>query len=84
MDIMTFSLMTSMTALTGSHYEGCSVSYERVEMSFHCLHEHQYIVDIDFFGVRLIFISPMNTKSGIFTRGFATRENAAFGIHSMK
>ena len=63
MDIMTFSLMTSVTALTGSHYEGCLVSYERVDMLFHCLYEHQYIVDIDFFGVRLIFIPPMNIKS---------------------
>ena len=26
----------------------------------------------------------MNTKSGIFTRGLATRENTAFGVHSMK
>ena len=26
----------------------------------------------------------MNTKSGIFTRGLATRENKAFGVHSMK
>ena len=23
----------------------------------------------------------MNTKSGIFTRGYATRENTAFGAH---
>ena len=37
-----------------------------------------------FSGVRLIFISLMNTKSGIFTRGFATRENTAFGVHSVK
>ena len=37
-----------------------------------------------FSGVRLIFISLMCTKSGIFTRGFATRENTAFGVHSMK
>ena len=28
--------------------------------------------------------SLMNTKSGIFTRGFATRENTAFGVHSVK
>ena len=35
-------------------------------------------------GVRLIFISLMNTKSGIFTRGFATRQNTAFDVHSMK
>ena len=27
------------------------------------------------------FISLMNTKSGIFTRGFATRENTAFVVH---
>ena len=37
-----------------------------------------------FSGVRLIFISLMTTKSGIFTRGFATRENTALGVHSMK
>ena len=37
-----------------------------------------------FSGVRLIFISLMNTKSGIFTRGFATHENTAFGVHSVK
>ena len=37
-----------------------------------------------FSGVRLILNSLMNTKSGIFTRGFATRENTAFGVHSVK
>ena len=37
-----------------------------------------------FSGVRLIFISLMNTESGIVTRGFATRENTAFGVHLMK
>ena len=26
----------------------------------------------------------MNTKSNIFTRGSATRENTAFGVHSVK
>ena len=26
----------------------------------------------------------MNTKSGIFTRGSAFRENTAFGVHSVK
>ena len=36
------------------------------------------------YGVKLIVISLMNTKSGIFTRGFATRENTAFGVHSVK
>ena len=41
--------------------------------------------NLTFSGVRLIFISHMNTKSGIFTRlAFATRENTAFGVHSMK
>ena len=30
------------------------------------------------------FISLMNTMSGIFTRGFATRENTAFVVHSVK
>ena len=38
----------------------------------------------DFFSVRLIFISLTNTKSGIFTTGFATPENTASGVHSMK
>ena len=38
----------------------------------------------DFFSVRSIFISPINTKSGIFTRGSATRENTTFGVHSVK
>ena len=32
----------------------------------------------------LIFISLMNTKSSISTRGEATRENTAFGVHSVK
>ena len=35
----------------------------------------------DFSSARLIFISLMNTKRGIFTRGFVTRENTAFGVH---
>ena len=30
------------------------------------------------------FISLMNIKSGIFTRGFATRKNSAFGVYSVK
>ena len=34
--------------------------------------------------VRLIFISLMNTKTGIFSRGFTTHENTAFGVYSMK
>ena len=38
----------------------------------------------DFFSVRSIFISLMNTKSNIFTRGSATRENTTFGVHSVK
>ena len=37
-----------------------------------------------FFSVRSIFISFMNTKSYIFTRGSATRENTTFGVHSVK
>ena len=37
-----------------------------------------------FSGVRLIFISLMNTKTGIFSRGFTTHENTAFGVYSMK
>ena len=37
-----------------------------------------------FSGVRLIFISIMNTKTGIFSRGFTcTHENTAFGVYSM-
>ena len=39
---------------------------------------------IDFFSVRSIVISLMNTKSNIFTRGSATRENTTFGVHSVK
>ena len=35
-------------------------------------------------GVRLIFILLMNTKTGIFSRGFTTHENTAFGVYSMK
>ena len=31
-----------------------------------------------------MFISPMNTKSGIITHGFGTHENTAFGVHSVK
>ena len=38
----------------------------------------------DFFSVRSFFIFLMNTKSGIFTRGFAIRENTAFVVHSVK
>ena len=38
----------------------------------------------DFFSERSFFISLMNTKSGIFTRGFASRENTAFVVHSVK
>ena len=34
--------------------------------------------------VRSFFISLMNTKIGIFTRGFANRENTAFVVHSVK
>ena len=40
--------------------------------------------NISFFIVRSIFVSHMNTKSGISTRGSATRENIAFGVHSKK
>ena len=38
----------------------------------------------DFFSERSVYISLMNTKSGIFTRDFATRENTAFVVHSVK
>ena len=32
----------------------------------------------------VVFFSLMNTKSDILTRDFATRENIAFGVHSVK
>ena len=38
----------------------------------------------DFFSVRSNFMSLMNTKSGIFTCGYATRDSTAFGVHSVK
>ena len=38
----------------------------------------------DSFSERSFFISLMDTKSGIFTRGFVTRENTAFVVHSVK
>ena len=46
--------------------------------------EHKRNRKLDFFSVRSSGISPMNTKRGVFTHGFATRENTAFGVHSMK
>ena len=36
------------------------------------------------FSGRLNFISIMNTKSGIFTLGYATRENTAFGVEFIR
>ena len=30
------------------------------------------------------FVSLLNAKRGIFTRGFATREKTAFSVHSVK
>ena len=48
---------------------------------------HSSIIETEnliFSGARQIFISLMNTKSGIFTRGEATRVNTAFGVHSVK
>ena len=38
----------------------------------------------DFLSARSNFISHMNTKNGNFTRGSATRESTAFGVHSVK
>ena len=38
----------------------------------------------DYFCERSFCISLMNTKSGIFTRGFSTRENTAFVVHPVK
>ena len=46
--------------------------------------KHKRKRKFDFFSVRSIFISLMNTKSNIFTRGSATRENTTFGVHSVK
>ena len=46
--------------------------------------KHKRNRKLDFFSVRSIFISLMNTKSNIFTRGSATRENTTFGVHSVK
>ena len=46
--------------------------------------KHKRNRKFDFVSVRSIFISLMNTKSNIFTRGSATRENTAFGVHSVK
>ena len=45
---------------------------------------HGSTATFDFFSVRSFFISLMDTKSGIFTRGFATHENTAFVVHSVK
>ena len=46
--------------------------------------KHKRNRKFDFFSVRSLFISPMNTKSNIFTSGGATRENITFGVHSVK
>ena len=42
------------------------------------------IENLTFFSETSFFISLMNTKCGIFIRGFATRENTAFVVHSVK
>ena len=44
----------------------------------YCIFKQKRNRKFDFFSERSIFISLMNIKSGIFTRGFATRENTAF------
>ena len=46
--------------------------------------KHKRNRKFDFFRVRSIFISFMNTKSNIFTRGSATCENTTVGVHSVK
>ena len=56
----------------------------RTEISYFFTFKHERNRKFDFFRCKIDFISLMNTKSGIFTRGFATRENTAFGVHSMK
>ena len=43
-------------------------------------HKKKHIVS----RVRSNFVSLMNTKINILTRGQATRENTAFDVHSMK
>ena len=55
----------------------------RINLIFAIL-KHKRNRKFDFFSVRSIFISLMNTKSGIFTRGSATGENTTFGVHSVK
>ena len=49
----------------------------------YCILKHKRNRKFDFFSVRSIFISLMNTNSNIFTRGSATRENTTFGVHSV-
>ena len=44
----------------------------------------QYTIFFSTIHLRLIFISLMNTKSNIFTRGCATHENTTFSVHSVK
>ena len=46
--------------------------------------KHKRNRKFDFFSVRSIFISLMNIKSNIFTRGSAFRENTTFSVHSVK
>ena len=50
----------------------------------YCIFKQKRNRKFDFFSERSFFISLMNTKSSIFTRGFATRENTAFVVHSVK
>ena len=58
--------------------------FETVRLSVLISLRNLYNSLFDFFNERSFFISLMNTKSGIFTRGFATRENTAFVVHSVK
>ena len=46
--------------------------------------KHKRNRKFDFFRVRSIFTSLMNTRSNIFTSGSATRENTTIGVHSVK
>ena len=74
----------------------CSIKFKakRIEKKafFCCGGRHNGVIAIlkhkktkkDIFGVKSNFISLINTKSGVFTRGFASRENTAFHVHSMK
>ena len=95
-----FQLQTLFTTsfIPSKHTGSINFDVKRLEKKlFHCrdcwriginlifaILKHRRNRKFDFFSVISIFISLMNTKSGIFTRGSATRENTTFGVHSVK